>query len=138
ARFETAYGPLENHAPFRIGQWWTGDEDMDWIPEFHDVGGDGVPETHDTGEGDGRPTSGEPNFDKTDLNESDQIGLTGFKVNRIKAGKDNPDQNTDGVLFFTEDNNWPERLFTKFSSPDSATRFDQAFTANANIGFLFA
>jgi hypothetical protein len=55
-----------------------------------DVGRDGIAETGDFGEGDGFPTSGydalgndtglpgEPNIDKTDVNESDQIGLTSF------------------------------------------------------------
>lgn len=138
ARFEAAYGPLENHAPFRIGQWWTGDEDMDWIPEFHDVGADGVPGTHDTGENDGRPTQGEPNFDRTDLNESDQIGLTGFKMNRIKAGAGNPDPTTDGILFYTDANTWPERLYNKFTDPYEPARFDSALASNYNIGFLFA
>ena len=138
AKFEAAYGPLENRAPFRIGRWWTGDEDMDWIPEFHDLGADGLPETGDTGEGDGIPTVGEPNFDRTDLNESDQIGLTGFKMNRIKAGAGNPDPTTDGILFYTDSNTWPERLYNKFTDPYAPARFDSALAANYNIGFLFA
>jgi len=138
AKFEAAYGPLENHAPYRIGSWWTGDEDMDWNPEFNDVGADGVPGTHDTGEGDGIPTEGEPNFDRTDLNESDQIGLTGFKMNRIKAGAGNPDPTTDGVLFYTDANTWPERLYNKFTDPYEPARFDSALASNYNIGFLFA
>lgn len=117
ARFEATYGPLANRPAYRAGRWWTGDEDMDWTADLHDVGADGVTETGDTGEGDGIPTSGEPNFDKTDLNESDQIGLTGFKLNRIKAGQGNPDPTTDGVLFFTETQEWPRRLFEQFTNP---------------------
>ncbi len=68
------------------------DNDGDWDPAFHDVGIDGIPNTGDEGEGDGLPTSGlaqadgspdplfpgEPNFEFTDLDESDQIGLTSF------------------------------------------------------------
>jgi hypothetical protein len=54
------------------------DNDGDWNPEFDDVGADGTPGTGDFGEGDGIPTSGEPNFDQTDKDESDQIGLTSF------------------------------------------------------------
>ena len=54
------------------------DNDGDWNPEFDDVGADGKLGTGDTGEGDGVPTYGEPNFDKTDVDESDQIGLTSF------------------------------------------------------------
>ena len=138
ARFEAKYGPVENRPPFRHAKWWTGDEDMDWDQEVHDVGADGLPGTHDTGEGDGMPTLGEPNFDRTDLNESDQIGLTGFKLNRIKAGQDNPDQTVDGILFYTDQANWPQRLFEQFSSPDSAVRFGAPLAANYNIGFLFA
>ncbi|HKQ56563.1 MAG TPA: hypothetical protein VJY35_01730 [Candidatus Eisenbacteria bacterium] len=138
AQFQSAYGPLENRPPYRIGRWWTGDEDMDWVPELHDVGGDGVPETGDAGEGDGMPTDGEPNFDRTDLNESDQIGLTGFKMNRIKAGANNPNSETDGILFYTDANSWPERLYNKFSDPYEPARFDSALASNYNIGFLFA
>lgn len=55
------------------------DNDCDWDPEFDDVGADGQPGTGDIGEGDGIPTPGEPNFDATDVNESDQIGLTSFQ-----------------------------------------------------------
>jgi hypothetical protein len=55
------------------------DNDGDWNPEFDDVGADGMPGTMDFGEGDGIPTLGEPNFDRTDVDESDQIGLTSFE-----------------------------------------------------------
>ena len=54
------------------------DNDGDWNVEFDDVGADGKPNTYDLGESDGRPTAGEPNFDRTDVDESDQIGLTSF------------------------------------------------------------
>ena len=54
------------------------DNDGDWDPEFDDVGADGVKGTGDFGEGDGKPTPGEPHFDATDVNESDQMGLTSF------------------------------------------------------------
>ncbi len=59
------------------------DNDGDWNPLTDDAGLDGVPGTGDKGENDGKPTSGvgtnfpgEPNIDKTDVSESDQIGLT--------------------------------------------------------------
>lgn len=55
------------------------DNDGDWDPEFDDVGADGISGTGDTGENDGLPTNGEPNFDRTDVDESDQIGLTSFQ-----------------------------------------------------------
>jgi len=68
------------------------DNDNDWNPAIHDVGVDGVPKTNDEGEGDLNPTEGkklpdgsldplfpgEPNFELTDLDEADQIGLTSF------------------------------------------------------------
>lgn len=61
------------------------DNDMDWDPLYDDVGLDGVPGTGDPGEGDGIPSSGrgtdlpgEPHIDKTDINESDMIGMTSF------------------------------------------------------------
>ncbi len=67
------------------------DNDNDWNIDFDDLGRDGVPNTRDHGEGDGAPTSGyepgptdtglpgEANIDKTDVDESDQIGLTSFQ-----------------------------------------------------------
>jgi len=54
------------------------DNDGDWNIEYDDLGADGIAETGDFGELDGLPTLGEPNFDKTDVDESDQIGLTSF------------------------------------------------------------
>ncbi|HVO73022.1 MAG TPA: hypothetical protein VMT35_03300, partial [Ignavibacteriaceae bacterium] len=58
------------------------DNDADWNPAKDDVGADGLaPGVRgypgpDTGERDGLPTSGEPHFDKTDIDETDQLGLT--------------------------------------------------------------
>ncbi len=66
------------------------DNNKNWNILHDDVGRDGIPNTGDYGEGDGRPTSGyddngndtglpgEPHVDKTDVNESDQIGLSSF------------------------------------------------------------
>lgn len=61
------------------------DNDGDWSPLSDDVGLDGLENTGDPGEGDGLPTSGlgtslpgEPHVDKTDIKESDQLGLTSF------------------------------------------------------------
>ncbi|MFH0881832.1 MAG: hypothetical protein V2A56_02510, partial [bacterium] len=80
---------------------WTGDEDGDWDgytdrngndewdedePLNDDVGMDGIGPSDegyfgpDDGQGDGRPTDGEPDFDALDKDESDQIGLTAFHV----------------------------------------------------------
>jgi hypothetical protein len=139
-KFELASGKLENRPAYRAGRWWTGDEDLDWVAELHDTGADGVfakdEADKDAGEGDGIPSPGEPYFDRTDLHESDQIGLTGFKMNRIRAPS--PGLETDDIVFFDNGKNWPKRLFDQFSHPDAAMRFDPPLIQNYNIGFLFA
>jgi hypothetical protein len=55
------------------------DDDGDWNPLTDDVGTDGVPGTGDFGEMDGIPTLGEPNFDRTDFEESDDITINTVK-----------------------------------------------------------
>lgn len=85
------------------------DNDGDWLPYLdinangkwdadqneplnNDVGKDGVGPFDrqytgpDQGEGDGVVTDGEPNFDKTDKDESDQIGLTAVSIYRLGQG----------------------------------------------------
>ncbi|MCK4560652.1 MAG: hypothetical protein KAV45_12780, partial [Calditrichia bacterium] len=80
------FGPIGDYGPPK--DHWSGDEDGDWNPETDDVGADGVGPLNegyfgpDAGEGDGIPTDGEPNFDRTDLDESDQIGLEGVSLHR--------------------------------------------------------
>lgn len=82
------------------------DNDGDWVPYTdlngngvwdvdnfeplnNDVGKDGVGPFDmqylgaDEGEGDGVPTAGEPAFDATDKDESDQIGLTSLAIERL-------------------------------------------------------
>jgi len=63
------------------------DNDNDWNPLTDDVGLDGVENTGDTGEADGVPSSGrgtdlpgEPHIDKTDIDETDMLGLTSFTL----------------------------------------------------------
>lgn len=80
------------------------DNDGDWRPGFDDVGLDGVAGTADFGEGDGKPTSGagtpfpgEPNIDKTDVAEADQIGLT--NVQYLAAGAINFSQTPDAYFW---------------------------------------
>ena len=141
AQFEIEYGPLEDRPAYQAEVWWTGDEDLDWTAEFSDTGADGVyaddrtfgSGTPDTGENDGMPTDGEPNFNQTDITESDQIGLTGFKLNRIRGAGE-----TDGIVFFQNESRWPERLYEQFSDPDPNVRFDPTIVNNYNVGFLFA
>jgi hypothetical protein len=138
ANFTREHGTLESRPAYRAARWWTGDEDMDWVAELQDTGADGVFDTADQGERDGIPTNGETNFDRTDLHESDQIGLTGFKFNRIRAGQGNPSQEIDGIVFFDDGKNWPKRLYDQFTDPDPAKRFDPPLALNYNIAFLFA
>jgi hypothetical protein len=76
----------------------------------------------DEGEGDGIPTSGEPNFDATDKDESDQIGLTAVSIYRLGAG------GTGG--------GWPkddESMWLKMSSGTFDTLIQ-----NANISMVLA
>ena len=93
---------LETRRAYRAGRFWTGDENLDWVGYDDannndqwdagellndDYGRDGVGPfdpgyvAPDEGEADGRPDAGEPNFDQLDVDESDQIGLTGFDLN---------------------------------------------------------
>lgn len=78
------------------------DEDGDWNPEFDDVGADGLGPDDDNypgpdmGEGDGFPTQGEPNFGKTDTDESDQIGLTNFN---FFQNSQSPDLSIDSLVW---------------------------------------
>lgn len=80
------------------------DNNRDWNVQFDDLGRDGIPNTGDYGENDELPTSGyddlhhdtglpgEPHIDKTDVRESDQIGLTSFfyfsPANDLRMGDD--------------------------------------------------
>lgn len=78
------------------------DEDGDWDVTSDDLGQDGLgPDDDnypgpDAGEGDGIPTQGEPNFGRTDPDESDQIGLTAFNFFNISAS---PDMTNDSLLW---------------------------------------
>lgn len=103
AAFEEYYQEtIETRPAFRAGIWYTTDENLDWIG-FTDNNGNGIWEDGellnndvgrdglgpfdlnypgpDDGEGDGIPTNGEPNYNELDVDESDQVGLTGFDLN---------------------------------------------------------
>ncbi len=140
-KFETIYGPVTSRPAYIDSVWWTGDEDMDWVARFHDTGADGIFGTHDAGEKDGIPTQGETNFGETDLHESDQIGLTGFKINRISPGKSNPGGETDGIVFWNDPGAklfWPKELYEQFTGEAGKQPFGPALALDYNIGFLFA
>lgn len=104
---------------------WDADENE---PLNNDVGQDGVGPFDrqyigpDEGEGDGVPTDGEPNFDKTDKDESDQIGLTSLSIYRLGDG------GTGG--------GWPkddEMMWQRMQ----ATNFDTSLQ-KANISMVFS
>jgi len=77
------------------------DNDKDWDAFLDDNGLDGERGSHDEGEGDGKPTSGagtefpgETSIDKTDVSETDLIGITSaFQIE-------------DGIVSF---NTWPDK-----------------------------
>lgn len=147
-KFETTFGKLENRLAYKAGEWWTGDEDLDWVASLNDFGEDGEPDTHDKGEGDGIPSNGEQNFGRTDLHESDQIGLTGFRMWRI--GPSSGGDQDFGIAFFKNPNagnpriatsyngDYPKFFYDYFTNGNAASRFDLSSANNGNIGFLFA
>ena len=120
ALFEAAYGPLADRPAVRAGRWWTGDENLDWVG-FEDDNGNGVADPEeslnndigrdglgrfdlgypgpDDGEGDGMPTPGEPNFDELDVDESDQVGLTGFDLETRPFYENGDNLRSDTWLF---------------------------------------
>ncbi len=102
------------------------DNDGDWNIETDDVGIDGMPGSGDLGEGDGIPTSGigtdlpgEPNIDKTDIDESDQIGLSSFYYFSFGIG---PQMNDDPRL-------WKEMLPGYFNNSIQNTDADFLFSS---------
>ena len=70
---------------------------LDTEPTRDDVGSDGVGPfddgwtSSDQGEGDGVPTVGEPNFEGTDNDEIDQIGLTSYYAGSVEPPVDDED-----------------------------------------------
>jgi hypothetical protein len=104
---------------------WDAEENE---PLNNDVGQDGVGPfdaqyvAPDIGEGDGVPTDGEPNFDKLDKDESDQIGLTSLSIYRLGDG------GTGG--------GWPkddESMWLKMQTANFDTSLQRA-----NISMVFA
>ena len=112
-RGELIFGPIGNFGESKLH--WSGDEDGDWRAfedknsndlwdegeeVWDDTGSDGIspdqegypgPDLDGT-EANGLPDHGEPNFGKTDNDESDQIGLTSFLLR--PAGNSSDDERT--------------------------------------------
>lgn len=119
---------------------WSADEDMDWMP-FEDLNGNGrwdigeplhddVGEDGlgpfmdgylgpDRGEADGMPTPGEPNYSFLDKDESDQIGLTGFRIFPVHTYE-----------LWNEEQNW--EVFVSAPQPKDALQ------VTANLGMFFS
>ena len=120
------------------------DNNNNWDQATDDVGIDGLAGTGDYGEGDGIPTSGwlpreaivgmpdgpinkyglidsrqsgEPSIDKTDINESDQIGLTAFDVFFVGSG----------ISFREDDRVWDRISYSHFDTD----------LQNGNVAFMF-
>lgn len=98
---------IDNDDDGLIDESWTDgiDNDNDWDPETDDTGIDGIPGTGDIGENDGKPTAGdqfditkpgEPNFEFTDIDESDMIGLTSFASPRFSGSNIREDEQVWG------------------------------------------
>jgi hypothetical protein len=98
---------IDNDEDGMVDESWTDgiDNDGDWDPETDDTGIDGIPGTGDLGENDGFPTAGdqfditkpgEPNFEFTDIDESDMIGLTSFAAPRFSGSNIREDEQVWG------------------------------------------
>ncbi|MFQ6617528.1 MAG: hypothetical protein ACE5QV_02460 [Fidelibacterota bacterium] len=94
------------------------DNDGDWDALTDDVGLDGKPDTGDSGEGDGKPTSGagtpfpgEPNIDKTDVSESDQLGLTNVQY-QLSGGFDTNQDETMWLRWMIPGKFWDTSINT--------------------------
>lgn len=133
AQFEVFHGePVEDRPAADAERWFTTDENLDWVG-FNDANDNGVFDSGETlnndvgrdglgpfeleypgpdeGEGDGLPTNGEPNYNELDVDESDQIGLTGFDLNTRPFYESGDNLRDDTWLF--------ERIaLTLFSNPD--------------------
>ncbi len=118
------------------------DDDGDWNAETDDVGLDGIASTGDEGEGDGIPTAGkllstgaldplhpgEPNFEYTDLDEADQIGLTSFSTWPWGKKTGNPKNPREGYYVSNDSLMWEK------STPSN---FDEVLPEGADITFVF-
>ncbi|MBN2093196.1 hypothetical protein JW964_26470 [candidate division KSB1 bacterium] len=107
------------------------DDDQDWqatdaeaeadLRDFDkrsdDIGVDGLADTGDAGEGNGVADEGEPDFEKNDLDEVDQLGLTGLTIRTVNQN-------------FREDRNEMWQALIPGTSNTS--------TASGNLAFLMS
>ncbi len=119
--FEVFYGePVEDRPAAKALRWYTSDENLDWVGYDdankngvwddgellnNDVGKDGLGPFDlnypgpDEGQGDGMPNNGEPNYNELDVDESDQIGLTGFDLDTRPVYESGDNLRDDTWLF---------------------------------------
>lgn len=102
------------------------DNDGDWDPITNDVGADGRAGTGDNGEGDGRPTPGEPNFDGLDKDETDQVGLSSFYY-----------FTPPGAVRLNDDNQVWDAMAPGFFTPNEQLVSDQA-SGGVDGDFIFS
>lgn len=113
-----AYTDLDGNGEWNIGEPLNDDLGEDGVGPF-----DRQYNGPDEGEADGLPTPGEPDFDRTDIDESDQIGLTSMSIYRLVdgGGGDGWPRHDEGL--------W--RRMSNFMSFDTSLQ-------SANIHMLFA
>lgn len=119
--FEAFHGETVEERPAAEAlRWYTTDENLDWIGfndanqngiwddgELlnNDIGKDGLGPFDlnypgpDEGQGDGIPNNGEPNYNELDVDESDQIGLTGFDLDTRPTYESGDNLRDDTWLF---------------------------------------
>lgn len=125
------------------------DNDKDWNPLIDDVGIQGDAETPSEGQGDGRPTTGagtsfpgEPSIDKTDVSETDLIGVSRVRI--FDAGALQVSQDADIWLSylipgeFVEDQGTDSDIYVSSGlfplAQGSSERFAVAITAAQENG----
>ncbi len=129
--------PVTGKHPGVLASHWSGDENGNWDAKFDDYVGDGIPTDN----------IGEPNFDQTDVEESDQLGLTSFSYFTVSGS---PNMSNSEVMwnlmtpgYFDVIPNLPEAGNFAFASgyfpmpPLHTERFSMALVFGADSAALF-
>ena len=129
--------PTTGRHPGILASHWSGDENGNWSKQYDDYEGDGIPTDN----------IGEPNFDQTDVEESDQLGLTSFSYFTVSGS---PNMSNSEVMwnlmtpgYFDVIPNVPEAGNFAFASgyfpmpPLHTERFSMALVFGADSSTLF-
>ncbi len=129
--------PVTGKHPGMLASHWSGDENGNWNKQFDDYVGNGIPTDN----------LGEPNFDQTDVEESDQLGLTSFSYFTVSGS---PNMSNSEVMwnvmtpgYFDVIPNLPEAGNFAFASgyfpmpPLHTERFSMALVFGADSSTLF-